>query len=217
MINIFCDASIRQKGKGFAGCYGAICVVGDSIIDESYRVITNTTSNNAEIYAIREGILLAIRHRKRFPYVNIFSDSQVSIFGIRDRIHGWTIKNGMVYGSNGPIHSCEVYLEIMQMILDYQNQLYITFFHQKGHVDNNYKSINHACHVFMNSNNIREKVDLNFIRYISNYNNIVDRKSRSILSNTNIRNLNTRDAFEFSTTEEQFNHNKAAYKELICN
>ena len=60
VLKIFCDASTRKKGDGFDVCYGAIAVVQDNIIDQVYRINSNSTNNNAEIKAIRAGVLLAI-------------------------------------------------------------------------------------------------------------------------------------------------------------
>ena len=184
-LNIFSDASIRKRGTEYDGCYGAIAVANNQIIDEIYRISSDTTNNNSEIKGIRAAVLLAIRYQYNFSNINIFSDSQISIFGIRERFPTWKYNrdDGKLYGStNQPIKSQEVYIEIVELIKQYN--LNITFWHQKGHVDNNYDSLVEAQHVFCASNRIRDKVDLSLIRYISYYNDIVDKKSRSILLQT---------------------------------
>ena len=188
VLNIFCDASIRKRGKLKDGCYGAIAVKQNTIIDEIYRICSDTTNNNAEIKAVRAAVLLASKYKNEFPIINIFSDSQISILGIRDRFNNWICKeDGLLYGYGGePIKSQEIYIEIYNIIQS--NNLTINFWHQKGHVKNVFSSLKNAEHVFMASNGIRQLVDINLIRFISDFNNIVDQKSRSILYQTDIYN-----------------------------
>lgn len=187
ILNIFCDASIRQRGKIKDGCYGAIAVnENETIINSIYRICSNTTNNNAEIKGIRAAISLAVMYKNDFPIINIFSDSQISILGIRDRYQTWKCgQDGLLRGYTGePIKSQEIYIEINNMIDDYN--LRVNFWHQKGHVKNTYDSLKEAKHVFIASNGIRQSIDINLIRFISNYNNIVDQTSRSILYTTDI-------------------------------
>ena len=198
VLNIFCDASIRKMGDKSAGCYGAVAVYGYTIIDEIYRICSDTTNNNAEIKAIRAGILLAIRHGNKFKRINLFSDSQVSLFGIRDRIFNWTVgRGGKLYGSqNQLISSQEVFIEIANLIVSHN--LNISLWHQKGHVKmNDFRSLDEAKHVFMSSNGVRINLDTSFIRYISTYNDIVDKKSRSVLYQNDIYKQSYDDALRF--------------------
>ena len=186
-MNIFCDASMKIKGKyHHDGCYGARCMIGEENIGNSYRVLTNTTNNNAEICAIREGISLAVMYRHMVKNINIFSDSQISIYGIRDGIYRWKLKkDGKIYGSNRhvPIASQDVFLEIARLIVE--QDLQVKFWHQASHVAvKDFRSLSHALHVFMSSNGIRETVDMNLIRYISFHNNVIDQETRSVLLNT---------------------------------
>jgi len=188
ILNIFCDASMRQRGKFKDGCYGAIAVNGNSVIEEAYRVASDTTNNNAEIKGIRLAVSLAAKYRDKFPIINIFSDSQISVLGVRDRYDTWKCgPDGILRGSVGdPIKSQEVFIEIRKIMEDYD--LKINFWHQKGHVSNTYKSLQDACHVFAASNSIRRGIDINLIRFISHYNNMVDMNSRSLLYHTDIYN-----------------------------
>ena len=180
-LNIFTDASIKSyRPKDYIGCFGAIAVTGDSIIEKSYNVTGRTTNNNSEIKAIRSGIELAIKHGSG-KRINLFSDSQICIFGLRERIMNWKLRNGNYYGSVGAIANQEVFSEIVDIILQYQLQ--INFFHQSGHVPFTGEGLKAASHVFHTSNNIRGMVDMNVIRYISSYNNLVDVESRNMLHN----------------------------------
>ena len=187
-INIFTDASIKKLYSGETiGCAGCILVFGELIdknIQEDYQIIRNTTSNNSEIKAIRLGIQNVLKYKNQYNKIRLFSDSQISIFGIRDRIFNWKYINGTYIGTEGtPIKNQDIFLEIVYTILE--NNLSIEFYHQKGHVDYKSKSMNNAMHVFISSNNIREYVDESFIKQISIFNNMVDNNSRNYLDNFN--------------------------------
>ena len=203
VVNIFTDASITQLVNGnTAGCYGAIVTNNGRIIDKEYKVCTDSTSNNSEIKAIRLGVNLAIKWRNsvNFPIViNLFSDSQISVFGIREYIYGWKYnENSLISKANTPVKNQSIFLEIVNLIVN--SGLYINFFHQKGHVKlNNYGSINNAIQVFIGANGVRGKVETKFIKYISRMNNLVDDTSRKQLQMVaNWDDFNKKDVFEFT-------------------
>lgn len=214
-LNIFCDASIKNyKDKTADGCYGAIAYRGKNEIDSLYKICSNTTNNNSEIKAIRNGVELALKWRYNFNTINIFSDSQISIFGIRDRIFNWVQgSNSILYGyDHVPIKSQDIFVEIMNIIIS--NNLYVNFYHQKGHVKtDSFTSLQNAEHVFKASNNIRENVDFNFIRYISILNNRVDDITGKILNKHN-KDQKIYDGITF-VPPENFENNKSTYMNLI--
>lgn len=196
-LNIFCDASIKKIGKHkYHGCYGAIAVFMDQALDDSYRICTDTTNNESEIKAIRSGVSIALKHRYQFQTINIISDSQISIFGIRDRIFRWNNVNGTICGYKQiPISNQSVFLEILDMITI--SGININFWHQKGHVSTRQRtSMDNAMHVFKSSNGIREDVDIGLIKYISFWNNKVDQSTRSLLYSSDLSNVYT-DALTF--------------------
>lgn len=182
-INIFCDASI-QNGKPTNGCYGAIAYLNGKEIDSECKVCTDTTNNNSEIKALRLGVCLALKFKlSGIPVINIFSDSQISVFGIRDRIYNWRMnRQGKLIGSNKTeIANQDIFIEIMRMMVDNEMNN-IAFYHQKGHVNtNNNDDLLNAMHVFQASNNVREDIDVRFIKFISDMNNVVDKRTRRIL------------------------------------
>lgn len=207
VVNIFTDASIITHQDGTtSGCYGAIATCNGKIIDSEYRICYDSTSNNSEIKAVRLGVNMAIRCRQLFPYpvvLNLFSDSQISILGIRERIFSWqNKKNSLVGYGNTPIKNQSIFIEIINLIIN--SNLLINFYHQKGHVNIKVQeSMEKATHVFIASNYVRENVDPEFIKYISIMNNKVDDNSRKQLYKVNDWNeCNKRDAFEFVP----FNH-----------
>lgn len=197
-LNIFTDASIFNKRNGYDGCYGAIAVFNDTKIDEIYRINTDTTNNNAEIKGVRAGVYLALKYQHQFRIINIFSDSQISIFGIRDRLINWRYDfttQSLIGNMDQQICNQEIFMEIVYLML--QNNLRINFLHQKGHVNDNIRDTFNARHVFASSNYIRGKVDLNLIKFISKWNAIVDFESRNKLYQRD-KNRVYNDAVDFS-------------------
>lgn len=208
ILNIFSDASIVKKTHG---CYGAVVVCGDNILDQSYKLVSNTTCSNSEIKGLRLAISLANKWSCKYKKINIFSDSQVSVFGIRDYIYKWkyNVNDNLFYGSSGsPVANQNIFIESYYMLMNLINKgIDINLFHQSGHIDNNYDRLKKAADIFARSNNINGNIDLNLIRYISTYNNFVDNNSRSILRNSNIK-INYCDPIYFNAHEKISKNNK---------
>lgn len=197
MLNIFSDASIIKRNKKYIGCYGSLAVTGDHILEKKYFIDSDTTVNKSEIKGIRTSLELAIKYARNFRFVNIFSDSQVSILGLRDYIYNWKYTNGKLYSSSGkPVANQEIFYQCMQMLMHPNIDEKVNLFHQSGHIDNSYNKLVRAANTFATANNIVGNVDLNLIRYISTYNNIVDKESRTILLNSD-KKKNYEDAISF--------------------
>ena len=181
-INVFCDASVRKNGKFYDACAGSVAICGNDIISEDFRIISGGTSVKGEINAVKQGIFLGIYLKGNSDRkINLFSDSQLAIYGIRDRILGWKCTNGELYGyAEHPISYYEAFVEMLQYIVS--KDVKINFYHQKGHVKmHNKDSMEYAIKTFSASNSVRENIPYDFIRYISSWNDYVDRKSRSEL------------------------------------
>ena len=206
-LNLFSDASMRKTNDGtMSGCYGAIAVVDDTIIDSLYRINSSTTVNACEIRGIRNSLRLANKYCKEFSYINIFCDSQVSLLGLRDYFHNWKFDpNSMqlIGTMKQPIANQSVFIECYKLLSILQLTNVVTLYHQSGHVKNGYKAILEAANVFKRSNKIPDttKIDLNLIRYISTYNNFVDNQTRSILYRTNIYDNEYNDPVSFYWTD----------------
>lgn len=208
VLNIFCDASVLNYSNGtYDSCAGSIVVCNDTIIDSMYRICKGGTNCYSEAKAVLMGIYMAIKYRNQFPIINIFSDSQITIFGIRDRYITWPCYNNLLYTkSGGPVINQELFIEMVRMINQYQ--LHINFWHQKGHVNRNiFSSVQNAADVFRKSNHLKwgdALVDYQFIRYISEYNEIVDNESRRMLKHINDRSyqeINTISPFMFTAID----------------
>lgn len=214
-LNIFADASIKRiDDRKASGCYGAIAYCGDVKITEDYKIRDfDSTSNNCEIRAIRLAVRIALQYMNQFPVVNIFSDSQVSIFGIRNRIYSWVKYGNKLYGyGHIKIKHQSIFIEILDIIIN--NNLRCNFWHQKGHVNiNKNDHIQNAIHVFQASNAIRGIIDFDFIKYISSKNNEVDNNTRNLLYEDQTNIIHKGDPFSFHATKN-FNDKLKLFRQL---
>jgi len=216
-LNIFCDASIKNLDDGVTiGCPSTIVVQtfnnGKSmIINQEHSLYSCVTNNSSEILAILLGVNKAIFYKKYFDTINLFSDSKVSIFGLREWVFNWVanIVDGKIYSSSGTLVSSQViFLKIIKNILD--NDMKINLYHQKSHVNTlKERSLLKAKSCFFESNGIViTKEDL---LTICLYNNYVDNLSTSLLHNVvNVRPLNQMPIY-FIPKE----HNMVKYNTLI--
>lgn len=222
-LNIFTDASMNSYGN--CACTGVCPVYGK--IDKRFpllntsintRVIKNCTNNFAEGRAIIDAIYIAAVNKDKFNTIRIISDSQISIYGIRDRIVKWKTskkkdKDGFVnfVGSQGYIKNQDIFLEALYTILDYN--LSIEFLHQAGHVSMiNTDSLMKSAETFKRSNGILDDLDIELLRSLAFYNNYVDRNSRDVLYSTDIYSLKTYFPFKYKVYE---GYDKSTYARLV--
>ena len=204
-LNIFSDASIHGKKGNQTGCYAVVAVVKDDIIDSTYRLVSNTTSNNSEIKGIRGALNIALKYSNQFQFINIFSDSLVSINGLKSYIYNWKynkLDNLLYTSTNKPAANQEIFIEAHRMLSTLeQSPCIINLWHQSGHINNDYSDIQKASESFKKNNNINGKIDFNFIRYISLWNNYVDQTSRSLLKRNGKNNNNYIDPLIFTCVD----------------
>ena len=201
-LNIFTDASMNSHNT--IACAGCLCVFGEVDkklpmlqTDFQSRIYKKVTNNVGEVLAVQMGLFAAIANRQ-FPIIRIVSDSQITIFGIRDRILNWRESKrhpGKLIGSNDVIKNQEYFLELLYNILE--EDIPIQFIHQAGHVSFSEKGLAQAAHVFAASNGLREEIDMSLIRAISAYNNYVDRETRARLYEDDLSKYNYVDPIQF--------------------
>ena len=181
-LNIFTDASMNNDST--IGCPGYVCVSHGTIIEQDMTVLYNTSVNNAELYGILMGVYAAQKHRDRYNTIRIFSDSQLSIFALRDRIFKWvrnpeTGESKLVGANNQVIKNQNMIMEIIYTILYFD--IKIELYHQKGHVNPvNKKEMQKASSTYCASNGTNY-VDPDLITTISFYNSYVDNITRQFL------------------------------------
>lgn len=177
-LNIFTDASVKQLGNGkYVSCAGCVCVTtkengSTEVIDERYFVLNDSTNNRGELYGICQAVMIALEYRQYFNTINILSDSQFSIFGLREWIFKWKsnmVNERYVNASGKDVANQDLFKLIINTIVS--NNLYINFYHQKGHVNNN-KGFQKAKRVFYQSNKI--DLDIQEVNGICYYNDLVD-------------------------------------------
>ena len=196
--NIFCDASIDTNHK--IACAGAIASDERAMnsISGLRMIQTNATNNSAEILAVGLGIQLAMNIRSNggqiweggYTQFNIYSDSKIALFGIRDWIFNWaktqSKRDACMFSSSGtPVKNQEYYKAIVKMVVD--NNLYVNFFHQRGHINvNSNASLSEAYIDFVKDNRVRpEDLGVNFMQTVV-YNNLVDEWSRAGITDPSI-------------------------------
>lgn len=186
IINIFTDASITEYNNETIGCAGYVAIRGKQKISEDRRIIRQSTNNNSEITAISMGVEFAI---SILPYIgnnitiNLFSDSKICIFGLREWYTTWLRReyNGRLYSSaNKEIANQEIFNYIIWIIMHYN--LRINFYHQNGHIClNSRKSLLGAMDTFKKYNYITNEVDIELIKEISKFNDYIDNTTRDTL------------------------------------
>lgn len=181
-LNIFSDASFIDKfykdgtNKG-KGCYCCIAVCGDQIIEQQVVISSHTTVPESELKGIRKALSFANQYKDQYRFINIFSDSLYSVNAINRYSRDCMKYSDDTANINLIIETYHLYKEL----LDHPNCL-VTIYHQSGHIaTSKLNSVKEAGAKFMRFNNFRGQNDLNFIRYISTYNNMVDEISRVYL------------------------------------
>lgn len=185
IINIFCDASIDIDRKiACGGCY----IVGQESNNEIYEIgsrrliQTNATNNSAEILAIWVGVVEALRLRQIYPgaIFRLFSDSKISLYGLRDWLKYWVDRiksDGTLIASNGqPVMNQQTFIDIFNLIVE--NDLHIELYHQRGHVKEKRMPLEIARAQFIKANKVSpEGIGLN-IEILSNCNDMIDHLTR---------------------------------------
>lgn len=195
-LNIFADASIRNcRHERLAGCYGVVAVCMDHILYNDNRVHSDTTSNLEEARGVRRALSIALAYRNMFSRINIFSDSKLSICGLRDFSQGWLYHDNGLYKSkacNKPVANQEIFVEMYAFAQELLKTNQLGLYHIKGHVDFDKhptsvdKSLAAASTSFSKENCLPFGLDINIVRYLCTYNDFVDHSSRSYLLRTNV-------------------------------
>ena len=189
IINLFCDASIDIDRK--IACGGCFITMQDSMgvqeIGSRLILQTDATNNSSEILAIWAGVVEALKLRNQFPgaVFRLFSDSKISLYGVRDWIKNWiqnTGSDGILMSSSGtPVKNQQRFIDIYNMIVE--NNLRIEFYHQRGHVNEGRVPINVARAQVIRANKVPpEGLGLD-IEYICHYNDMIDNLTRDAVRN----------------------------------
>lgn len=186
-INIFTDASVRDHGDIVESVAGSVGIIPEMQPVCRYTRLIGSTNNEGEVYAIYMGILMAIDYitYSRGPkIINLFSDSKISVFGLRDWYHGWisySLNSDKLISSSGqPVKNQEIFIRCMNLIIYYG--LKINIYHLRGHIDPSkqrdyYKFLSD----FVRSNYLKDEPSRELINTLSEFNNMVDYNTRLLL------------------------------------
>ena len=185
IINLFCDASIDLETN--IACAGCIVVnqVGKhtELITDRKMIQKNATNNSAEILAIWLAIREAIKLNEPGTVFRLFSDSKISLYGMRDWIKNWinNIKpDGTLVSTSGePVANQQTFIDIYNMIVE--NNIKVEFYHQRGHVKDKNISLEKARADFIKANKVTPEALYTDISFISNMNCAIDEITRRTL------------------------------------
>ena len=181
-LNIFTDASVYNYNGETIGAPGYVAVIGD-MYDERSIILRDSTNNESELYAIYMAIQLALQLRDQVEVINIFSDSQFSVFGLREWIFNWMkhIKNDKLFNSSDKeVANQKLFMNIIYTILLYD--LKVSIYHNRGHFKNN--QVDEFIRLFTKHNFLNDFIDKEAAYKIMYFNDKVDNNTRSLLHNT---------------------------------
>ena len=160
IADLFCDASVGPDLRG--ACAGVTLEhrlrpdmsMTDADVPKglSYSIQPDGTNNSGESMAVAMGVNLALTwndiFRNMYPFAfihfNIFSDSLITINGVREWLPGWIqhAAGNTLRNSRGDIVKNQEYFKfIYNSILRAPANFSVSFYHQDGHVTKNYRSI----------------------------------------------------------------------------
>lgn len=190
IINLFCDASIDTNLK--IACGGTHIIMQDRgqlihLYDKLY-IQHNATNNSAEILAIWIGVVevLYLRQKYNNAIFRLFSDSKISLYGLRDWMKNW-IKNAernnsdiLISSSGTEVANQQLFIDIFNLIVE--NNLKIELYHQRGHVgESSGVNLQKARVQFIKANKVSpENLGLD-IQIISQCNKTIDNNTRNAL------------------------------------
>ena len=182
-LNIFTDASVYKTKNETLGAPGYVAVIGENIVDEKSIILRESTNNESELYAIFMAIQFALLYREKVQVINIFSDSQFSVYGLREWIFSWinNIRNDRLYNSSGKmVANQHIFMNIIYTILYYD--LKVSFYHNRGHF--RYDQVEKFRELFTKHNFLNDYIDAQTAHKIIFYNDRVDNNTRSLLHKT---------------------------------
>lgn len=212
-LNIFSDASFkpfpelvsyRGREKYGKGCYCVMAVNGDDILEKECRICSNSTVHSSELKGIRKALSIANGYKHQYRRINIFSDSLTSIQLIRKRVIEGKESIDLPHKDRSAV--IQIYYLYMELALD--PHCIVTLYHNSGHMETqNLESMIIMAQKFKKFNNLKDKVDLNLVRYIARYNCLVDTISRDYLLHN--KEKECEDPLEFITsTDAEMKANK---------
>lgn len=181
-ISVYTDASLVKKNGITSTCAGYVLVYHREILDEGTQILYNSTNNYGEIYAVYMGVQALLRHAGSDCFLNLFSDSKISIDGLKYWISNWVKtqdRDGRLRSSSGnDVANQDLFKSIIGLIAN--SGVHLQMFHILGHISVNVdRELQTARATFKRENGVLLSEDI--IREICIYNNYVDNMTRDLL------------------------------------
>ena len=187
-LNIFTDASITKVNGETIGCPGYIAVIKnrEEIPFETHtnsQILRNTTNNECELYAIRMAIQEAISMKDKFKIINIFSDSQFAVYGLREWMFEWitNMHGGRIHNSScKPVANQDIFNAIVSDIIEHD--LCVNIYHNRGHFNSGRVSeLTKFIELFTKHNFLNDYINEELAFEIIKYNDKIDNFTRDRL------------------------------------
>ena len=185
-VNTYTDASVSQDKFGAqVTCAGFVTTFHGEIIDRGLKIVRNGTNNYGEILAIYMGIINLLKYKNYDAFLNLFSDSYISVSGLKEWIYSWLRDkdefNRLRTGEGKEVANQEIFSNIINYIVE--NQTHLSIFHQRGHKNpDKLEDMNEVKTKFEKINGTEISEDI--VREICYYNNMVDNMTRAHLIDT---------------------------------
>lgn len=220
-INIFTDASTTTHNGVVVGSAGFIVVVNKCIQYSTHRVLYNVTSNYSEMYAI----LMAIKYilfiksnifNYPIPRINIFSDSEIIIFGLRKWVFSWVNKkkcrsDSFMSEKKTTKEQLSLGMDLFKFVITsiVDNDIHLNLYHTLSHKRyNNAMDLQKIITKFRINNKI--KINATDASYLAYYNSFVDNMTRKNL-------LSITEDPMFETTKDLYKMNNSIISNDLCN
>lgn len=180
-LNIFTDASMTKTDDDESvGCPGYVAVIGNLVVDRQAQILRESTNNESEVYAILMAIQFALANRNKVKVINIFSDSQFAVYGLREWIFKWmnNIQDDRLYNSSGKeVANQHIFMNIIYTILQYN--LNVSIYHNRGHFPKS--KTQEFIKLFKKHNFLNDTIDYQTASSIMYYNDMIDKYTRGTL------------------------------------
>lgn len=185
VLNIFTDASIKRirNENSYIGCPGYIAFLGTKQLNKRLEIIPYSTNNESEIRAIQMAVEYLYECIPMFPFIkriNIFSDSKISVYGLREWYAKWfkDSKDGILYSTSGKVKNQKYFIFTIKAIE--QLGFPINIYHLRGHMNTRPRYAEEFVRSFYIENHIN--IDSNLMNpelqmYLINGNDIIDKET----------------------------------------
>lgn len=171
-INCYTDASTMRVNDTMMSSAGYMIIADGKVINSQYTIIDHVDNSYGELYALFMGIKAVLKYSYRNRPINIFSDSMVSVDGLKTDVFRWHRESGtLLAGSGGKISYQNVYSHIIHEVVNHHMK--INIYHIMSHMNLRYKEERDRFRTCFNGINMKDIGD-DTIDELVHYNSLVD-------------------------------------------